>query len=191
MGARLTGACASVSIRPVQPSDVPGLDAFVRNLSAHSRQRRFHGAMAQLPPDLLHRFTHPNPDVECSVLAVATEAGRETLVGEARYAIGDGSAQAREFALTVADAWQRRGIGAGLLRSLAEHAAMHGVERLYGDVLRDNLPMIALAESECFGIAAHPAEQRLLRVAKDLAATRSLAALVSTVIRRAQPAILL
>jgi GNAT superfamily N-acetyltransferase len=89
-------------------------------------------------------------------------------VGEARYAVGDGLGCDREFALAVADPWQGQGIGSRLLRELTVHAQRAGVERLYGDVLHDNLPMIALAESQGYVVGRHPDGPRLLRVAKVL-----------------------
>jgi acetyltransferase len=159
-----------VRLRPVRAQDTATLDAFVRGLSLESRQRRFHGGMAQLPPDLLHRFTHPDPDGELALLAFATEGGREVCVGEARYALSDETPCDREFALAVADRWQGMGIGSGLLRTLTEHAERHGVERLYGDVLRDNLAMAGLARRQGYAVVRHPADPRLLRVTRTFAA---------------------
>jgi GNAT superfamily N-acetyltransferase len=155
-------------MRPVRPQDAAAIDAFIRNLSPQSRQRRFHGGVGQLPPDLLYRFTHPDPDHELALLAIATQAGREVCVGEARYAVTEESPCEREFALAVADHWQGLGIGSRLLRNLTDHAQRNGVERLYGDVLHDNLPMITPAESLGYSVGRHPVEPRLLRVAKAL-----------------------
>ena len=169
LGAGLTGAVRGVVLRPVQAQDASTIDAFVRNLSPQSRQRRFHGGVVQLPPALLHLFTHPDPRHEMALLAFSTQAGREVCVGEARYAVTEESPCEREFALAVADGWQGMGIGSRLLRSLTRHAQRHSVERLFGDVLRDNLPMIALAQSLGYCVGRHPAEARLLRVAKTLA----------------------
>jgi acetyltransferase len=150
----------------VRPQDAATIDAFVRSLSPWSRQRRFHGGVVQLPPELLHRFTHPEPGRELALLAFATESAREVCIGEARYALSDESPCEREFALAVADRWQGLGIGAMLLRSLTDHAESNGVERLYGDVLHDNLPMLALARRLGYSVIRHPAEPRLLRVVR-------------------------
>jgi RimJ/RimL family protein N-acetyltransferase len=179
MGARLNPlhAVPRVVLRPVQPRDAAAIDGFVRALSPESRRRRFHGALNELPAELLERFTHPRPCDELGVLAFAIEAGREVCVGEARYAVDEtaleGFSDAREFALVVADAWQGRGLGTLMLSRLLRHAQRRGVPRLFGDVLRDNLPMIALARSLGFSVNRHAADARLVRVSKMLDGARA------------------
>ena len=158
----------SVLVRPVRADDGPLIDAFVKDLSPQSRQRRFHAPIKELPPAWLDRLTHPHDGFELGLLAVATHAGRETCIGEARYALGDETPGDREFALAVADAWQGAGIGARLLRRLSRHAECCGVAHLYGDVLRDNAPMIGLARRLGYEVRRHPVEARLLRVVKTL-----------------------
>lgn len=166
----MSAAVADIVFRPVQAHDGALIDGLVRKLSPQSRVRRFHGGVVQLPPDLLYRFTHPDPATELALLAFGVEpaSGREVCVGEARYVVSMESPCEREFALAVADEWQGRGIGSGLLRALTQHAQEAGIERLYGDVLRDNLPMLALAESLGYRVGRHPAELRLLRVSRVL-----------------------
>jgi len=62
------------------------------------------------------------------------------IVADARYVLDDSGVTA-EFAIAVADDWQHAGLGRELLLRLADHARAHGVLRLHGDVLWDNLPM--------------------------------------------------
>jgi acetyltransferase len=157
-----------VLVRRVRPDDGALIDAFVKALSPAARLGRFHAAVNQLAPAWLHRMTHPQR-FELSLLAVVSHGGPEVCIGEARYAVdAEAPADEREFALVVADAWQGAGIGARLLRALSQHAERCGVSRLYGDVLRDNLPMLALARSLGFATRRHPGDARLLRVAKTL-----------------------
>ena len=51
-----------------------------------------------------------------------------------------------EVALTVADAYQGRGIGTLLLGALAVAARVDGIERFHGRVLTDNPPARALGD---------------------------------------------
>jgi len=158
---------AGVRIRRVRTHDVALIDAFVRDLSPASRQRRFHAGVREVPPAWLQRMTHPDPHRELALVAVACQGGREVCVAEARYVVSDDLADGREFALAVADAWQGRGIGKTLLLSLGSHAARHAVERLVGDVLHDNLPMIGLARELGYAVRRHPADARLVRVERS------------------------
>jgi acetyltransferase len=95
---------------------------------------------------------------------------REVAVGEARYAVSDEAADAREFAIVVSEPWQRMGVGIDLLRALMRHAAQSGVGRLYGDTFVDNEPMLALARRLGFEVRRHPADARLRRMSIRLGA---------------------
>jgi acetyltransferase len=157
-------------IRGVQANDDVLIDEFVRNLSAASRQRRFHAGIREVPPQWLQRMTHPEACCELALVALACHDDREICVAEARYVLSDDIGEGREFALAVADAWQGRGLGKTLLLRLGSHAARHGVERLVGDVLRDNLAMIELARGLGYAVRSHPADARLVRVERSFGA---------------------
>ncbi|MEO7127417.1 MAG: hypothetical protein ABI040_00880 [Rhodoferax sp.] len=51
-----------------------------------------------------------------------------------------------------------------LLCLLVAAARAQGVTRLYGDMLRGNMPMLALAQAEGFTMHRHPDDARLARV---------------------------
>ncbi len=124
--------------------------------------------MREVPQSWLDQFTHPDEDGELALLALASQAGATVCVGEARYAWFDDAPQQREFALVIADAWQGFGIGSRLLCELTCDAEDRGVETLYGDVLRDNLPMLGLAQRLGYRLLHHPTDATLLRVARAL-----------------------
>ena len=65
-------------------------------------------------------------------------------MGVARY-VKDADRAGAEFALVVADAWQRRGVGTLLLETLLQHARAAGIERLHGITLATNQGMQDLA----------------------------------------------
>ena len=170
---------ATPVVRRVRPGDAAMIDAFVQRLSPASRRRRFHGAIRALPAEWLERMTHPDAQRELALVATVVLDGAEHCIGEARYVVADDPRERgvalvpddsgeREFALVVSDGWQGCGIGRSMLRQLDRHAARHGVQRLYGDVLRDNLPMIELARSLDFSVGRHPTEARLVRVQRVL-----------------------
>lgn len=157
-----------VLLRPVRPSDVALLGAFIEGLSQASRRSRFHGGVKALPPGMLRRMAQPDLSLEAALVAVAIVAGQPFFVGEARYAVGEGPHDAREFALVVDDAWQGEGLGTMLLGSLVRHAQWQGVGRLIGDVMHDNAAMLELAQRSGFALLAHPTDARLLRVTRTL-----------------------
>ncbi|MFA6032797.1 MAG: GNAT family N-acetyltransferase, partial [Myxococcota bacterium] len=47
-----------------------------------------------------------------------------------------------EFAIVVADAWQKRGIGTRLMEALISHLKASGVKQISGSVLKNNPAML-------------------------------------------------
>jgi GNAT superfamily N-acetyltransferase len=159
-----------VTIRVVRGHDAGALQAYFRGLSGESRYRRFLGALAELNAKQLARLTEMDGPDELALLAFAGAGDTPSLVGEAILASSPGAARS-EFALSVADAWQRKGVGAALLADLECRARMRGAHYLYGDVLRTNVAMKNLARKTGFALRSPFTEARLIEIGKDLSAT--------------------
>jgi len=140
-------------LRPIRPEDADLERAFVNGLSEQSRYYRFFYRMAELTPAMLARFTQVDYDRELALVAIAApdEGGPQAFVGVARY-IANSDRISAEFAVVVADAWQRRGVARVLMRGLIVCAKRRGFERLEGTVLRANEPMQAFVRSLGFSI---------------------------------------
>lgn len=157
----------SVTVRFVEPRDADALQAYFRSLSVRSRYSRFLGAMSELPPTELDHFIHAGESDRFSVIATMAIGGFETIVGEARYGF-DADAESFEFGLSVDDRWQGHGIGSALLGNLQCRAAALGARRLFGDTLRSNDVMIALARKSGFAFTASPGDWKLVRFEKHI-----------------------
>jgi len=157
----------AVTVRFVEPGDAEALQAYFRALSVRSRYNRFLGAMRELPESQLAHFVHAGEDDRFSVIALMTIDGRETIVGEARYGF-EPDAASFEFGLSIDDRWQGEGIGAALLSNLKCRAAALGAERLFGDTLRSNDAMIALARKTGFAFTNSPGDWKLVRFEKHI-----------------------
>ncbi len=57
-----------VTIRPIGPDDAQREQAFVRGLSPESRYFRFMTTLRELSPEMLDRFTHPDPAREVALV---------------------------------------------------------------------------------------------------------------------------
>jgi acetyltransferase len=157
-----------VVIRPIRPEDRQIEQDFVRKLSEESRYFRFFNAVRDLSETALTRFTQVNYEREMALIAVISENGQETEIGVARYAINpDGTSC--EFAIVVADAWQRKGIGSKLMHSLMDAAGSRGLETMEGWVLAGNTRMLALMDALGFTIDASAGDPSLRHVVKNLA----------------------
>jgi GNAT superfamily N-acetyltransferase len=156
-----------LALRFAEPDDADALQSYIRGLSQSSRYRRFLGAASELPPNLLADFTHAGADDRFSVIAIASIDGVERIVAEARYALNADQASV-EFGLSVDDSWQGHGIGAALMRNLECRAAALGATRLFGDTLRSNEVMMALARKSGFAFMASLGDWRLVRFEKQI-----------------------
>ena len=134
---------APATLRSIRANDAPALDALIRGLSPDDRRQRFHGAISGVTPERLQGMVEIDRGRELALVVLAGPPGRQTLVADARYVV-DSTRRAAEFALMVAPGWQRRGIGERAVAALQRAAAGAGLRWLYGSVLADNAPMLAL-----------------------------------------------
>lgn len=132
---------SALLIRPIRPEDAHAEQAFVQALSAQSVQQRFHGAVRELSPAQLERFTQIDYDRELALIACTPAHGIQVAV--ARYTPTPDPLVA-EFAIVIADAWQGQGLGHQLMQRLMLGARRAGYQQLVGRVKADNQAMLAL-----------------------------------------------
>src|SRR5215469_12413608 len=175
---RITGACTfrlpggeSVIVRATSPQDAGRLQAYMRNLSVSTRRNRFLGAVSELTPAELDRLTHMNGPGELALIAFANARGEMAMIAEAVQAIAS-EGQRCEIALSVTDAWQRKGVGTLLLSNMERSARLLGARYLVGDVLRTNDAMKGLAGKTGFAIRGPSKDARLVDIVKDLSIPR-------------------
>ena len=86
----------------------------------------------------------------------------ERIVGVARYVV-DEVATGCEFAVTVADDWQRSGLAGRLMRALVDRARAAGLAHMEGIVLSTNRPMLQLAHALGFTLQHDADDPRTVR----------------------------
>jgi acetyltransferase len=161
---------ARVRVRSIRPADASLDRAFFEGLSKESRYLRFMQHLAELSPALLQQFTQIDKSREMALVALDDASGDEAIVGVARYvAAPEQETESGEFAIVIADAWQRRGLGRALMELLIEGARQHGLRRLVGSILAVNAPMRALAAATGFVMHVDPDDARHLIATLDMA----------------------
>ena len=128
-------------MRPIGARDRDAFSAWFGRLSDESRRRRFLGPKPKLSDRELTYLTEVD-NVSHTALVAIDERGK--LIGEARYATGDPNGRTADFAVTVADEWQGRGVGTRLASWLIEEARLNGMTRLTAMTLWNNTAEIAL-----------------------------------------------
>ncbi|MGD8710778.1 MAG: GNAT family N-acetyltransferase [Ectothiorhodospiraceae bacterium] len=147
-GRTAAGACeravlndgTTVALRPLTPADGDRVLAYFDGLSPGSLYRRFHHRIRELSPGV--RQAMVSTDGRRHVALGAFHGG--SLVGASRYFRAADVENAAEVAFSVADAYQRRGLGRALLLGLARLARESGIDRFLFTVQGDNEPAVRL-----------------------------------------------
>jgi GNAT superfamily N-acetyltransferase len=161
-----------VVVRAIRPQDADCLQAYMRNLSAPARRNRFLGAVSELAPTELDRLTHMNGPHRLALIAFARVGGETAMIAEAVQVIAPESRRC-EIALSVTDAWQRKGLGTLLISHMECRARMLGVRHVIGEMLRTNEAMKGLARKAGFAIRSSFTDARLVEIVRDLSTPRT------------------
>lgn len=156
-----------VTLRHIAPGDAIIEQAFVRKLSVQSRYLRFHGSIKELNKKDLETMTNPDPlNAEALIILYKGEINEEE-IGVARFII-DSDGKSCEFAIVVADEWQKRGLGTKLMKALISHAQSRGIKRIQGSVLNDNPGMLRFVKGFGFEETTDPDDSSVVLVVKYL-----------------------
>jgi acetyltransferase len=145
------GSGERITIRPILPQDDAVTKAFFLALSARSRHNRFMRTFRDLPNDLLTQLIHVDYHSHLALIAEVFTGSREIAIGEARYVVSPDGKSA-EFAVSIADDWQGRGLATLLLCRLIKSARKAGVEKITGETLASNTAMLHLAHKAGFSL---------------------------------------
>lgn len=142
-------------IRPIRPEDEPLMVRFHAELTeetVYSRYFEHLGLSQRTAHERLTRVCFNDYDREIALVALTTDRGDEReIVAVGRLSKAHAQPTA-EFAVLVGDRWQRRGLGAELLRRLVGIARDEGLEQIGADMLASNIGMRKTARSAGFRI---------------------------------------
>jgi acetyltransferase len=156
-----------LTLRHIAPADAAREQAFVHGLSAQSSYLRFHGTLKDLSKKDLKKFTETDSRNEVALIVLRSGVTGEEEIGVARYVIDPDRANC-EFAIVVADAWQKRGIGTRLMNALISHLQASGVKQISGSVIKSNSTMRKFMKQMGFAETNIPDDQSTLLVTKHL-----------------------
>ncbi|MGV3626196.1 MAG: GNAT family N-acetyltransferase [Betaproteobacteria bacterium] len=152
-----------VTLRPIRPEDAAIEQAFVRGLSAESRRFRFMDGLRELTPPMLARFTQIDYDREMALIATVLRGGAEIEIGVCRYITHPDDVSC-EYAIVIADDWQRRGLGRRMMTQLIAVARTRGLQTMIGHVMGSNRGMLSLCQSLGFVLADDAEDPAVKRV---------------------------
>lgn len=159
------GTC--VRIRPIHAQDGALERRFIEALSPASRRFRFLDTMLSPSEALLKQMINVDQSRDAAFVAVIEVDGSESEIGVARF-YATPAGHDCEFAVTVADAWQMKGLGTLLFKRLIEIARSRGITQLHSSDAADNTAMRKFAEHLNFKHARDPEDGTRVLYSIDL-----------------------
>jgi RimJ/RimL family protein N-acetyltransferase len=135
-----------IYLRTLRPNDRTQLAKGFERLSARSRRFRFLAPLRRLTSRQLTMLTEVDQVSHVAIGARDTTRRGRPGVAVARFIRLEQEPSVAEFAVTVVDEYQRRGLGSLLIRLLLDAARKLGLKTLRGYVLPDNSVMIRLMD---------------------------------------------
>jgi GNAT superfamily N-acetyltransferase len=164
-GATANGA-SRLHIRTATERDVSALTEHFAKLSFPSRYNRFMGAVSNFSRIAFDCLVQNRKADRFTLIAEMRHEASETVIGEACYAV-ESRTGLGEFAMSVCDDWQNRGLGSALLSALQSRAVSLGYFGLFGETFKTNDQMKSLARKAGF-VAVPSDDWRATRFEKQL-----------------------
>ncbi len=157
-----------VYLRRLREADLHRSREFYAALSPRSRYLRLMQQAPRLPPSTLNALRGQLRDPRCRVLvATVAHGAADEIIGGGRIVPAHGR-RTCEFAMTIIDAWQGRGVGRVILAALLAAARDLGYRRAEGYVLPSNIGMLALARRSRMRLSAMPDDPQVMRLTRSL-----------------------
>lgn len=142
-----------VLLRPIKPEDEPLWLEMFKSFSLETVRYRFFRIIKETPHEVRTRYCNIDYDREIGIVGEVKDNGNRRLIGVGRIILDPGQSDKAEFAIVVSDKWQRLGLGAAFIDFLIEIAKDRKYKKIYGPVLKDNVPMITLCQEKNFKIS--------------------------------------
>lgn len=138
-----------VLLRPIHQVDGLHAEEFREKLSIQSIYDRFLGYVPKISKTLVDRLTKIDYTKEMAIVAeIPVEGIEKEVIAVARIATD--KEKEVEFAIIIADAWQRKGLGTIMTRHMIAVAKDMGFEKMYALVFTKNQNMLDLLAQQQF-----------------------------------------
>ena len=154
-------------VRPVRPEDEDMFRAFFERVSDEDLRLRFFSAVRHFSHEFIARLTQL--DYARSIALVAIDPGSGEMLGAVRL-LADANYERGEYGILVRSDLKGFGIGWQLMRIMIEYAGTIGLRLIEGQVLRENVTMLAMCQQLGFRIRPDADDATLMDVTLDVAA---------------------
>jgi len=140
-----------VRIRLVEPDDVMACSMMLGACSPKSLYSRYERVVTETLDELATRLCCPDFQTHLAVVAEIIVNATPSIIGVAQL-LADPSHEIAEYAVLVADPWQRKGLGSAFTDCCLQLACIWGVRRVVAEFLPDNVRLIRILEKRRFDL---------------------------------------
>ena len=155
-----------ILMRLLGPDDKENLRRGFEELSVRTRRLRFLTLQDRLTESQLNYLTNIDNKNHLALGAFDTSHSEQKGIGVARYIRMSAEPETAEFAVTVLDAYQGRGVGRLLCELLIEAAQENAIKTFRGYIAQENASLVELLKQ--LGARSRMEAGHLLRVDLDL-----------------------
>jgi acetyltransferase len=158
-----------VFLRPLREADLAHGQEYFARLSEESKYLRFMTPTPNLTPATLALVVDVLHAARAGITVAIVDHDRdERLIGGARIVPTERRGTC-EFALSIVDEWQGRGLGTVLMREAVRLARQLGYHRVEGTVLTINTKMLKVAQRLKFHLHVDPQDPSVTIVSRTIA----------------------
>jgi acetyltransferase len=149
----------------VRPADAPLFRDFLSRVSAEDLRLRFFAPIRDFGHTFIARLTEIDYARAMALLAI-DEAGNDMLGVVRLHA--DSDYQVGEYAVLVRSDLKGHGLGWSLMQLIIEYARATGLQRIEGQVLRENAVMLKMCRDLGFAVGDDPEDSGICLVSLPL-----------------------
>ncbi len=161
----VTDSGFACKVRPVRPEDEQLFRDFFHRVNPDDIRQRFFAPIKEFTHAFIARLTQI--DYARSMVLVALDHDSGEMLGAVRLH-ADPDNENAEYAIFVRSDQQGRGLGLSLMQMIIDYGRRQGTRRIYGQVLAENVRMLALARELGFRIGPDPDDSALQKVVLEL-----------------------
>lgn len=154
-------------VRPVRPEDEALFLEFFRHVTDEDLRLRFFSAVRHFSHEFIARLTQL--DYARSIALVALDPGDGSMLGAVRL-LADANYESGEYGILVRSDLKGYGIGWRLMQIMIEYAGSIGLKRVEGQVLRENVTMLAMCRHLGFRVRPDRDDPAVMDVTLDVGA---------------------
>ena len=156
-------------IRPILPEDEPEFQDLVKRLPREDIRLRFFQPLSELSHEMAARLTQLDYEREMALVVTDPDClpGKGRIWGAVRCN-ADPDLEKAEYSILVDRKMTGLGLGPMLMRYIIDYARSRGIKELFGEVLRENEPMLRLNRALNFNVSAALDDPGVLHVSLPL-----------------------